>query len=256
MFTFKKKLTLLLGALMIFAFSTPLAAETLYTSHTVVSGESVYKIAQNYGIATDAIVNANGLSQGGACIYSGMALVIDENAKNTYGGNYTVASGDSLYKIAAKYGISVSTLKSCNGLSADRIYIGQKLLVEGSENSGALSENDIYMMAKMIYAEARGESYQGQVAVGAVIMNRIKSSAFPNTMRGVLFQNKQFSAVDDGQYSMTPNATALQAAREAAGGADPTYGSLFYWNPQKAPNNSFLNAKPIVVTIGNHVYAK
>lgn len=128
-------------------------------------------------------------------------------------------------------------------------------LPQPGTGSVSISEDEIYMMAKMIYAEARGESYQGQVAVGAVIMNRIKSNQFPNTMSGVLFQSKQFSAVDDGQYYMTPNDSAISAAWEAAAGVDPTYGALYYWNPVKAPNNKFLNARQKTVYIGNHVFA-
>lgn len=263
-----KRVTLLTAiCIMVLAFSATALAAEIYGSYTVKSGDTVYKIAQAKGLTVDAIVNANGLNNGGKDIYPAMTLVLDSNAKNAPNANYTVQYGDSLYKVAVKYGTTVGKLQEANSLTATRIYAGQQLYVPGAaitdpegggtgENPLGLTEDEIYMMAKMIYGEARGESYQGQVAVGAVIINRIKSSDFPNTMSGVLFQKNQFSAVDDGQYYLTPDATAIAAAYEATAGVDPSYGSLFYWNPVKAPNNAFLNAKPIIVTIGGHVFAK
>ncbi|MEG0873811.1 MAG: LysM peptidoglycan-binding domain-containing protein [Clostridiales bacterium] len=276
----KRMLLFALVSILIIAFSANIMAAEIYDEYTVKEGDTVYKISNEKGIPTNAIVNANGLDNGGKTIYPNMVLVLDSNAGNTVNANYTVKYGDSLYKIAQAYGTTVSTLIGDNGMVAERIYVGQQIYVPQkaeavtpktqtktattennyvAENQNAnplsLSDEEIYMMAKMIYGEARGESYQGQVAVGAVILNRIKSSSFPNTMEGVLFQNKQFSAVGDGQYYLSPNDSALKAAREAAKGADPTYGSTFYWNPVKAPNNSFLNAKPIITTIGSHVFA-
>jgi spore germination cell wall hydrolase CwlJ-like protein len=237
--------------------STGVSAQTVYTSYTVKNGDTCYKIAKSYGVELSAIVNANGLIQNGALIYPGKKLIIDSNAKSTVGGNYTVKSGDSFYKIATSYNTTVSALKEMNGLSADRIYVGQVLRTTTNPGvTSSLSEKEIYLMAKMIYAEARGESYTGQVAVGAVIMNRIKSDLFPNTLTEILYQKSQFTAITDGQFdALSPDSTAIAAAYDAANGTDPTYGSLFYWNPQKA-NNAFLNAKTILVTIGNHVFAK
>ncbi|MBR5329320.1 MAG: LysM peptidoglycan-binding domain-containing protein [Firmicutes bacterium] len=233
------------------------AADIQY--HTVKKGDTCYQIARQYGTEVSAVLNANGIGEKDV-IYPGRRLTIDANAKNTPNGNYTVKRGDTLHSIATSRGITTTALKQQNGLTADRIYAGQKLKVDQGSNSGtnnsALSNTEIQLMAKMIHAEARGESYRGQVAVGAVIMNRIKSNLFPNTLNGVLYQKNQFSAVNDGQFhNAVPGETALAAAREAASGSDPTYGALYYWNPQKA-NNSWLNQKPILVTIGNHVFAK
>lgn len=253
----KKTALSLIAVLAFMLISTGVSAQTAYTSHTVKSGDTCYKIAKTYGVAQSAIVNANGLTQNGALLYPGKTLIIDGNAKNTPGGNYTVKSGDSLYKIAVAYGTSVSALKEKNGLTADRVYVGQVLCTTGQCNgSSSLSEAEIYQLAKMIYAEARGESYTGQVAVGAVIMNRIESNQFPNTLTEVLYQKNQFTAINDGQFdALSPDSTAMSAAYDAAAGVDPTKDSLFYWNPQKA-SNAFLNAKTILVTIGNHVFAK
>ena len=227
------------------------AADISY--HTVQKGDTCYKIAQNYGVELSAVLNANGLTAG-EIIYPGRTIVLDGNAKNTPGANYTVKKGDSLYAIAASYGTTTQKLKQTNGLGADRIYAGQKLLVPTA--TSGLTQDEIWLMAKMIHAEARGESDKGQLAVGAVIMNRIKSDLFPNTMNGVLYQKNQFTAVQDGQfYNLDPDQRAIDAAQKAAMGQDPTGGALFYWNPKKA-NNSWLNKKPILVTIGNHVFAK
>ncbi|MBQ6810581.1 MAG: LysM peptidoglycan-binding domain-containing protein, partial [Firmicutes bacterium] len=230
-----------------------LGADVQY--HTVQKGDSCYRIARNYGTELSAIFNANGLSHG-STLYPGQTVVVDTNAKDTNNANYTVKKGDSLHTIAKTYGTTADRLKKDNGLSADRIYVGQKILVPQGDNSSSLSEHDIYLMAKMIHAEARGESDLGQIAVGAVIMNRLKSGSFPNTISGVLYQKNQFTAIDDGQfYALEPDQRAYNAAYAAAKGNDPTFGSLFYWNPQKT-NNSWLNSKPILARIGNHVFAK
>lgn len=253
----KKVALLLITVFAIILMGAGVSAQTAYTSHTVKSGDTCYKIAKTYGVAQSAIVNANGLSQNGALLYPGKTLIIDGNAKDTPGGNYKVKSGDSLYKIAVAYGTSVNALKEKNALTADRVYVGQLLCTTGQCQGGSsLSEAEIYLLAKMIHAEARGESYTGQVAVGAVIMNRVGSNQFPNTLTEVLYQKNQFTAINDGQFdALSPNSTAMAAAYDAAAGVDPSKGSLFYWNPQKA-SNAFLNAKTILVTIGNHVFAK
>lgn len=227
------------------------ASELSY--HTIRKGDTCYKIAQNYGVELSAVLNANGLTAKDT-IYPGRTIVLDGNAKNTPGANYTVKRGDTLSSIATNYGTTAQKLKQSNGLSADRIYAGQKILVPSI--ASGLSQDEIWLMAKMIHAEARGESDTGQIAVGAVIMNRIKSDLFPNTLSGVLYQKNQFTAIQDGQfYNLNPDQRAITAAQKAASGQDPTGGALFYWNPQKA-NNAWLNQKPILATIGNHVFAK
>ena len=110
------------------------------------------------------------------------------------------------------------------------------------------------MLAKCIYAEARGESYTGQVAVGAVILNRVASSAFPNTIAGVIYQKGAFTAVSDGQINLEPNKTAMNAASDALNGWDPTYGCLYYYNPAVA-TSSWIFGRKTVTTIGKHVFA-
>lgn len=119
--------------------------------------------------------------------------------------------------------------------------------------SSTTSSNDVYILAKMISGEARGEPYIGQVAVGAVIMNRVKSSKFPDSVYGVCFQPGAFDAVRDGQYYSAPTESALKAARAALSGWDPTYGALYYWNPATA-TSKWIWSRKIMLRIGKHVF--
>lgn len=114
--------------------------------------------------------------------------------------------------------------------------------------------NDFYLLAKCIHAEARGESYIGQVAVGAVILNRVASPDFPDTIYGVIYQPWAFTAVHDGQINLEPEASAFQAATDALNGWDPTYGSLYYYNPVTATSSWVFNRQTVTV-IGKHVFA-
>ncbi len=145
-----------------------------------------------------------------------------------------------------------------NGLAVDGI-VGPKTakalgMTLSNADDSTTSNNDLYLLAKCVYAEARGESYVGQVAVAAVILNRVKSSQFPNTIAGVIYQPWAFTAVNDGQINLEPNQTAYNAARDALNGWDPTYGALFYYNPATA-TNKWIWSKKTTVTIGKHVFA-
>ena len=119
-----------------------------------------------------------------------------------------------------------------------------------SSNSG-YSSSDIYLLAKLVHAEARGEPYTGQVAVAAVVLNRVKSSSFPNTIAGVVYQPYAFTAVDDGQINLEPNETSKSAARDALNGWDPTGGCKYYFNPATA-TSKWIWSRPYVTTIGKH----
>ncbi|MFD2116767.1 spore cortex-lytic enzyme [Paenibacillus yanchengensis] len=122
-----------------------------------------------------------------------------------------------------------------------------------ASNRLGLSENDLRLMANAVYGEARGEPFEGQVAVAAVILNRVKSPNFPNTVYGVIFQPRAFTAVDDGQIYLTPNETARRAVEEAVNGLDPTYGCLYYFNPDTATSKWIWTRKQ-VMTIGKHIF--
>lgn len=119
----------------------------------------------------------------------------------------------------------------------------------------SVNQEDLDMLAKVIYSEARGESYEGQVAVAAVVMNRLNSSEFPNTIEGIIFDSGAFTAVDDGQYWLTPDSTSYRAAEEAVRGWDPTGGALYYFNPKTA-TSKWIWTRPQTVHIGNHIFAK
>lgn len=119
----------------------------------------------------------------------------------------------------------------------------------------SLNRPEIDMLARLIHAEARGEPYVGQVAVGAVVMNRIQSPKFPDTLREVVFQPGAFTAVDDGQFWLTPDKTAYRAAFDAVRGWDPTYGALYYYNPATATSD-WIRTRPVTVKIGNHLFAR
>ena len=153
-----------------------------------------------------------------------------------------------------------------NGLKVDGIVGPQTLKALGiyststsggsssSGNGTSFSNADVTLLARLIYGEARGESYTGQIAVGAVVMNRLRSSSFPNTISGVIYQPYAFTAVDDGQINLTPNDQAYRAAKEAMNGYDPSYGALYYYNPATATSNWIFSRKTTVV-IGRHVFA-
>ncbi len=173
---------------------------------------------------------------------------------------YYKGSVDGIFGTKTKEAVKYFQRK--NGLKVDGIVGNQTLKALGmsnyasseSTNNSNYSDSDLMLLARLIYGEARGESYVGQVAVGAVVMNRIKSASFPNTMSGVIYQSYAFTAVADGQINLTPNATAKKAAQDAMNGWDPSYGALYYYNPATA-TSSWIFSRKTTVTIGNHVFA-
>lgn len=120
---------------------------------------------------------------------------------------------------------------------------------------GITNNNDLHLLARIIHAEARAEPYIGQVAVGAVILNRVRSSQFPNTIAGVIYQPLAFESVANGQFNIPPTSENYRAARDVINGWDPSYGSVFFWNPAK-PVISWIWSRSIVVEYGGHVFAK
>lgn len=156
---------------------------------------------------------------------------------------------------------AVKSFQRKNGLTVDGI-AGEKTLAAmgitssgNSTNSTSSNSNNVNLLAHLIYGEARGEPYTGQVAVGAVVMNRVKSSSFPNSIAGVIYQSGAFDAVSDGQINMSPDSTAKKAAQDAINGWDPSYGAIYYFNPNTA-TNKWIWSRPHTVTIGKHRFCK
>lgn len=127
-------------------------------------------------------------------------------------------------------------------------------IVQATTNNNT---SDVQLIARAINGEARGEPYEGQVAVGAVILNRVKSSKFPNTIASVIYQSGAFTAVSDGQINVpiASNSTVVKAAQDALNGWDPTGGAIYYFNPNTA-TNKWIWSRPQIKTIGNHIFCK
>ena len=169
---------------------------------------------------------------------------------------------------------AVIAFQKKNGLKADGV-VGKstykalgmtksyEILANGAGNTGntgntgnvnGFSSSEVYLLAKTIYAEGRGEPYVGQVAIGAVVLNRVRNKNFPNTISGVVYQKHAFTAVSDGQINLTPNDTAMKAARDAINGWDPTGGALYYYNPAIA-TSAWIFDRQTVTVIGKHIFA-
>ena len=167
---------------------------------------------------------------------------------------YYTGNIDGIY--GKKTVAAVKYFQRQNGLTVDGICGEQTLAALGISGGSQAGDNDLYLLARMIAAEARGEPYVGQVAVGAVILNRVRHPSFPNSIAGVIYQPRAFSAIDDGQWQKTPiTDSARRAARDALSGWDPTGGAIYYYNPAKT-TSKWIYSRPVVTTIGAHVFAK
>lgn len=168
---------------------------------------------------------------------------------------YYTGSVDGVY--GSKTAEAVKAFQRKNGLTPDGIAGNATLAKIGISSSQSSSANsrDISLLARAINGEARGESYTGQVAVGAVILNRVRHSSFPNTISGVIYQPGAFTAVSDGQINLTPSTSCYNAARDAVNGWDPTGGAIYYYNPQTA-TNKWIRTRPVIIQIGKHIFCK
>lgn len=218
-----------------------------------ISGFTIYKVESDNARTVAVAV----ISQGSR----GETVKLIQQKLKRWG--YYNGAIDGIYGSATKK--AVKYFQSKNGLTADGI-VGNKTLAalgislngnsQTSSSSGtSYSNTDVTLLARLIYGEARGENFTGQVAVGAVVMNRVKSSSFPNTISGVIYQPYAFTAVADGQINFSPDATAIKAAKQAMNGYDPTYGAIYYYNPAIA-TSTWIFSRKTTITIGNHVFAK
>ena len=153
---------------------------------------------------------------------------------------------------------AVMAFQRDNGLLTDGIAGKNTLAALGLSNSGnnpGFSSSDTELLAQIISGEARGESYIGQVAVGAVVLNRVVHPSFPDTVAGVIFQSGAFTAVSDGQFYAAPTDSAYKAASAALGGIDPTGGAVYYYNPAVS-TNKWIRTRRVITTIGDHVFCE
>ena len=175
---------------------------------------------------------------------------------------YLTGKADGIF--GSKTKAAVIKFQRNNGLTADGIVgtktaqaMGLKLSGSSSSNNtsggGNSSSTDLNLLARVVYGEARGEPYTGQVAVAAVVLTRVRCSSFPNTIAGVIYQSGAFDCVPDGQINLTPNQSAYNAARDALNGWDPSYGCLFYYNPRTATSKWMLS-RTVKLNIGNHAF--
>lgn len=165
---------------------------------------------------------------------------------------YYSGSVDGIYGSATEQAVRYFQRK--NGLAVDGQAGDKTLAALGiSSSDGSASQGDVYLLARLISAEARGEPYIGQVAVGAVVLNRVEHPSFPNSMSGVIYQSGAFSCLYDGQFDQPVADSAYRAAREALAGSDPTGGAIYYFNPATA-TSKWIWSRPQMLTIGNHIF--
>ena len=166
-------------------------------------------------------------------------------------GSQTLAA---VRKFQKKNGLTVDGIAGTKTLQAMGIY-NSSSNSSSSNSSSSTNSSDLNLLSRLVYGEARGEPYTGQVAVAAVVLNRVRSSSFPNTVSGVIYQSGAFDVVSDGQINLTPNETAKKAAQDALNGWDPTNGAIYYFNPATA-TNKWIWSRPMTVTIGKHRFCK
>lgn len=197
---------------------------------------------------------------------------------------HVVQPGDTLWALAKRYIVRLEDLLAVNPSAGDRIVPGQELLIPvasekeaGEKEEPVLSTpilpsleggfvlpedyysqedlDDIGLLARLVYAEARGEPFTGQIAVAAVLLNRLQHPGFPDSVRAAVYQPRQFEVVSNGTINQTPNNLAYLAVLEARKGVDPTHGSVFFWNPRKVAPSSWVWTQTVRLQIGNHVFA-
>ena len=213
--------------------SVSLLANTAFAAnYTVQKNDTLGKISTLFNTSVSTVMADNKLSR--TVIYPNEVLYVKADT-------YTVKSGDSLYLISKKFGITLDSLRKANNLWSDKIYPYQALTIPpgsssaASSNSGAaisFTKSDVDLLARLITAEAQSQPYNAQVAVGAVVVNRVKSSEFPNTISGVIYQvisgYYQFTPVKNGLINKPASSDAIKAAYAALYGSDPSNGALFY----------------------------
>ncbi|WP_174733398.1 cell wall hydrolase [Mesobacillus harenae] len=166
-------------------------------------------------------------------------------------GTYTVKSGDSLWKIAIKHSVSVEKLTDVNKKKSHYLKVGEKLQLPDPE----LTSYEKDLLARLVEAEAKGEPFAGKVAVAAVVLNRVESEQFPDTIHNVVHQKRQFTPVATGSIKQPASSQSKKAVEDALAGKGNGKGSLFFFNPKKT-NDQWIRTKTVTTKIGEHVFAK
>lgn len=223
--------------------------------YKVQSGDSLYKIGNLYRTTSSAIMKDNNLSS--STIYPGQTLKVP-------GDTYTVKSGDTLSKIANRYGILLYSLRRANNKWDDLIFPGQKLYLPGVVSSSSsvpagvipYTSSDLDLLARLIRAEAENQPYNAKVAVGAVVVNRVQSSKWPNTIKDVIYDKAggyyQFTPILNGSINKPATDIDIKAAYDALHGIDPTNGAMFYFDD--SAKNQWLWSKPLAIRIDRMVF--
>ena len=167
--------------------------------------------------------------------------------KYTVDGIYGTRTAEAVKRFQRKHGLTPDGI--CGNATLAKIGLST------SSGSGGTSSNDRTLLAMVINGEARGEPYEGQVAVGAVVLNRVRHASFPNTIAGVIYQKGAFTAVDDGQINVPIQESCFKAATDALNGWDPSGGAIYYYNPVTA-TSSWIWSRPVIKQIGKHVFCK
>lgn len=233
------------------------SSKTYAATYIVSGGDSLYKISKTFNTTTTNLINDNSLKN--TTIMPGQVLYVSCKT-------YIVQNGDSLYLIAKKYGIPLITLISANNISTSYIIPGQKINVpvvtpipispKPVTASISYTAQDVDLLARLITAEATGQPYQAKVAVGAVVINRIKNGTFAKTISGVIYETingyHQFTPVSNGLINNPADADSVKAANAALSGQDPTKGALFYFDD--SITNKWLLSKTVAIIIDKLIF--
>lgn len=271
-------IALLIGLVWVLLINTEVeAANTVVHNYVVKKGDTLTGIGKRFDMNIGQLMLANSLDS--SKIIAGATLAIPAQQAIR---EHQVQIGENLSEIARLYSSKVTSIKAMNDLETNLIKPGQTLKIPvgqvstttaddqivtipvstkggSSGQARVISSTDLEWLAKLIHAEAKGESFEGKVAVGAVILNRMAHPEFPGSIQKIIFQKVkttyQFTPVKDGRIYQEPGEDSYKAAEEALRGIDPTGGAIFFYNPKTA-SDRWIRTLPVTKTIGNHVFAK
>jgi N-acetylmuramoyl-L-alanine amidase len=236
-------------------------------SYTVMPGDSLFLLAQKFGVTVDTLKSSNNLSSNYLWVGKQLTIPGIKNSSSSSNSRYLVQGGDTLFLIAQRYGVTPELIRAANNLSSDAtIYPNQTLIIpkeatnsnSSSTSTGLqLNQNDLELLARLVTAESSGEPFEGQVAVAATILNRLRDPLYPKTISGIIYQvtngRYQYSPVLDGRINNVADASAYRAVQLACSGSDPSNGANGFYNPSKT-SNQWVQSQPVTITIGNHIF--